>query len=142
MQASKPDVDTTYQDGSHAQYDEGSGPLPLPQPSPPLLSLEHLQGIPNPVVSRIVKPSFESVLPELFDQLEKELSGSRDSGVLHDLLHRLRGDSKCAGAAALAEALKCFDSQPLQLMPEDIIKMRALLEQTWKAMRHYLGVRE
>lgn len=122
----------TAKRGAARSVDDGEGPTP---PSTPkcavLLELEHLDGVPEVVAHAMLKdffdPTAKASMPQMLDELQDGVLNGQNSARLHDLIHRMVGDSKCAGAMAIAAQLEAFEQAPTL---RAIAKLRDCLART------------
>ena len=107
--------------------------------SPPmdssLLQLEHMQDIPEAIHLAFLKDLFDATaadsMPQMLDMIEERIAHKADGVQINNLVHRLIGECRYAGAVAMAAQLEAFEQEPSY---GAIAEMRVMLDATKKAL--------
>uniref|UniRef100_A0A7S4MRU2 Response regulatory domain-containing protein n=1 Tax=Prymnesium polylepis TaxID=72548 RepID=A0A7S4MRU2_9EUKA len=98
---------TGAKDGDHVD---------LPPVRSRLLEIEHMEDVPEAVILALLEDFFSESsaagMARSLDKLEESISSGLHGEQLHDLVHRMIGDCKCAGAVAVAAQLEEFERSP------------------------------
>ena len=88
----------------------------LPPVRSRLWEIEHMEDVPEAVVLSLLEDFFSESsaagMARSLDKLEESTSSGLHGEQLHDLVHRMIGDCKCAGAVAVAAQLEEFERSP------------------------------
>jgi len=114
-----------------------------PSVSSSLLDLKHMENLPESVASALLQDFFcessASGMLRMMDKLEESVCSGLDGVQLHDLVHNMIGDCKCAGAVAVAAHLEAFEISPTV---GAIASMRDTIELTkQEAQKLYMRLR-